>query len=62
MSLYGNRDKVQDSAISKVKEDVATLDSSTIKSDGTGAALPTSDPSVAGVLWSNSGIVTVSSG
>lgn len=29
---------------------------------GLGITLPTSDPSVAGVLWANSGVVTVSAG
>lgn len=29
---------------------------------GIGIVLPTSDPSVAGQLWSNSGVVTVSAG
>ena len=29
---------------------------------GKGITLPTSDPAVSGELWSNSGIVTVSSG
>lgn len=29
---------------------------------GEGITLPTSDPSVAGSLWSNSGVVTVSAG
>jgi len=29
---------------------------------GVGMTLPTSDPSVAGQLWNNSGVVTVSAG
>ena len=58
MSLYGNPDKVQNSAIASAKK----ADSAVMKTDGSGTALPTADPAIAGALWSNAGIVTVSAG
>lgn len=46
--------------------DVAASDVTTATITATGAiifsGLPTSDPSVAGQLWSNSGVLTVSAG
>ena len=62
MSLYGNTDKAQNSAIANAKAVAAAEESITLKTDGSGAALPTSDPAVAGALWANVGVVTVSAG
>lgn len=44
---------------------VLTIGSITLTASGTNlviAGLPTSDPAVAGALWSNAGVVTVSAG
>lgn len=70
MSLYGNKDKNQDSAIAIVKETAdstattATATAATVATlqTGVGFTLPTSDPAVAGELWSDAGVVTVSAG
>ena len=76
MSLYGNKDKEQNSAIASAKESVATatttataldgtvtaLAANVVTLDGTGTTIPTSDPAVAGEIWANSGVLTVSAG
>ena len=56
MSLYGNQDKTQNSEITKTTAEVAMIKT------GYGITLPTSDPAVAGALWANVGVVTVSAG
>ena len=56
MSLYGNTDKTQNSEITKATAAVAAI------ATGKGIVLPTADPAVAGELWSNVGVVTVSAG
>ena len=69
MSLYGNQEKKQNSSIASVKKiaestamAVVMADILKLNTDGSNAALPTSDPASAGALWSNAGIVTVSAG
>ena len=63
MSLHGNTDKAQNSAIAsaKIAKDITDSTVAEIKT-GVGIVLPTSDPAVAGELWANVGIVTVSAG
>ena len=56
MSLYGNTDKTQNGEITKTTAKVTDIKA------GKGIVLPTSDPAVAGQLWANVGIVTVSAG
>ena len=63
MSLYGNKDKVQDSQLARQKDAQSSTDSTVAGlQTGVGFTLPTSDPAVAGQLWSNAGVVTVSAG
>ena len=54
-------------AITKASGTGAVTEDISISHDGTNSVviftdLPTSDPSVAGQLWSNSGVLTVSAG
>ena len=54
-------------AITKAANTGTVTEDISISHDGTNSVviftdLPTSDPSVAGQLWSNSGVVTVSAG
>lgn len=42
--------------------DATTKANARMATDGSNAALPTSDPAVAGALWNNLGVVTVSAG
>ena len=54
-------------AITKAASTGAVTEDISISHDGTNSVviftdLPTSDPSVAGQLWSNSGVLTVSAG
>ena len=76
MGLYGNPDKAQNSAIASAKNDDSTLASiasanaaaiiaiseNVIMLDGGGTAIPTSDPGVAGEVWANSNVLTISAG
>ena len=67
MSLYGNPYKAQNSAIASSRQSENTANAAItilaidkLNIDGANATLPTADTAVAGALWSNSGIVTVS--
>ncbi len=62
MANISDQDKERLNNSNPANQQVQLGDAVQALGDGTGFTLPTSDPSVAGALWSSTGTVTVSSG
>ena len=75
MSLYGNKDKVQDGVTGRLVADqevlvslvvdnsaaIVALSENSIMLTG-GPVIPTSDPAEAGSIWADNGVLKVSAG